>query len=57
MKLFKTSLVALALSAAASVNAESLAITNATVHTATEQGVLTNATVVVEDGKIASNHD
>lgn len=54
MKLFKTSLVALALSAAASVNAESLAITNATVHTATEQGVLTNATVVVEDGKIVA---
>ncbi len=55
MKLFKSSLIALALSCATSiVNAESLAITNATVHTVTEQGVLTNATVIIEDGKITA---
>jgi imidazolonepropionase-like amidohydrolase len=35
-----------------SAYAESLAITNATVHTVTEQGVLNNATVVIENGKI-----
>jgi len=52
IKLFKASLVALALSAVSNVNAESLAITNATVHTVTEQGVLTNATVVIDNGKI-----
>ncbi|NQZ87052.1 MAG: amidohydrolase family protein [Colwellia sp.] len=52
IKLFKASLVALALATVCSVNAESLAITNATIHTVTEQGVLTNATVVIDDGKI-----
>jgi imidazolonepropionase-like amidohydrolase len=52
IKLFKASLVALALATVCSANAESLAITNATIHTVTEQGVLTNATVVIEDGKI-----
>jgi imidazolonepropionase-like amidohydrolase len=52
IKLFKASLVALALSAVSNVYAESLAITNATVHTVTEQGVLTNATVVIDNGKI-----
>ncbi|MBA6381288.1 MULTISPECIES: amidohydrolase family protein [unclassified Colwellia] len=52
MKLFKASLVALALAAISHANAESLAITNATIHTVTEQGVLTNATVVIDDGKI-----
>ncbi|MFB0998846.1 MAG: amidohydrolase, partial [Colwellia sp.] len=50
--LFKASLVALALASVCSVNAESLAITNATIHTVTEQGVLTNATVVIDNGKI-----
>ena len=34
--------------------AGSFAITNATVHTVTEQGVLKNATVVVENGKITA---
>lgn len=34
--------------------AESFAITNATVHTATEQGVLENAVVVVKDGIITA---
>lgn len=52
IKLFKVSLVALAMASVCSVNAESLAITNATIHTVTEQGVLTNATVVIDDGKI-----
>lgn len=51
-KLFKSSLIALALASSHSSFAESFAITNATVHTVTEQGVLNNATVVVEDGKI-----
>jgi imidazolonepropionase-like amidohydrolase len=52
IKLFKASLVALALSTICSANAESLAITNATIHTVTKQGVLTNATVVIDNGKI-----
>jgi imidazolonepropionase-like amidohydrolase len=52
IKLFKASLVALALAAISHANAESLAITNATIHTVTEQGVLKNATVVIDDGKI-----
>jgi len=52
IKLFKASLVALALSTISSVYAESLAITNATVHTVTKQGVLTNATVVIDNGII-----
>jgi len=52
IKLFKASLVALALATVCSANAESIAITNATIHTVTEKGVLTNATVVIDDGKI-----
>jgi imidazolonepropionase-like amidohydrolase len=52
IKLFKASLVALALATVCSANAESLAITNATIHTVTKQGVLTNATVVIDNGKI-----
>ncbi|WP_223271735.1 amidohydrolase family protein [Colwellia hornerae] len=54
MKLFKASLVALALATISSAHAESLAITNATIHTVTEQGVLTNATVVIDDGIITA---
>jgi imidazolonepropionase-like amidohydrolase len=54
MKLFKSSLIALALASASSVYAESIAITNATVHTVTEQGTLTNATVVMDDGVITA---
>ncbi|QOL25560.1 amidohydrolase family protein [Thalassotalea sp. LPB0316] len=55
MKLFKSSLLALAVAATSTwANAESLAITNATVHTANEQGVLTNATILVEDGVITA---
>lgn len=51
-KLFKSSLIALALASSTASVAESFAITNATVHTVTEQGVLENATVVVENGKV-----
>lgn len=51
-KLFKSSLIALALATSTASVAESFAITNATVHTVTEQGVLENATVVVENGKV-----
>ncbi|TWX45187.1 amidohydrolase family protein [Colwellia hornerae] len=54
IKLFKASLVALALATISSAHAESLAITNATIHTVTEQGVLTNATVVIDDGIITA---
>ena len=54
-KLFTSSLIALAFASITSVaNAESLAIINATVHTVTEQGVLTNATVIIDDGKITA---
>lgn len=54
MKVFKSSLVALALTAATQVYADSVAITNATIHTMTEQGTLTNATVVFDDGVITA---
>jgi imidazolonepropionase-like amidohydrolase len=55
MKIFKYSMIALSLACTATaVNAERLAITNATLHTATAQGVLKNATVVIENGKIAA---
>ena len=54
MKLFTSSLIALALAGATSVYAESIAITNATVHTVTEQGVLSNATVVIDNGVITA---
>jgi len=35
-------------------NAQTTAITNATVYTATDQGTLNNATVIIENGKIAA---
>ena len=38
------------------VNAQTIAITNATIYTVTEQGILNNATVVIEDGKIIAIH-
>ena len=53
-KLFKSSLIALALASSTASYAESIAITNATVHTVTEQGVLENATVVFENGKVTA---
>ncbi|MBB1381956.1 amidohydrolase, partial [Shewanella sp. SR41-2] len=58
MTLFKKSALALSLSVglalSCAVQAESIAIIHATVHTATEQGVLTDATVVIEDGTIVA---
>tara|TARA_R110002072_G_scaffold40738_2_gene115016 strand:- start:17255 stop:18508 length:1254 start_codon:yes stop_codon:yes gene_type:complete len=51
-KLFKSLLIALALASSTASFAESFAITNATVHTVTDQGVLENATVVIENGKV-----
>lgn len=54
LKLFKSSLIALALASSSVSFAQSIAITNATVHTVTEQGVLNNATVVIEDGKVTA---
>ena len=36
------------------VNANTLAITNATIHTVTEQGVITNGTVIIEEGIITA---
>jgi imidazolonepropionase-like amidohydrolase len=52
LKLFKSSLIALALASSSASFAESFAITHATIHTVTAQGVLEDATVVVEDGKV-----
>jgi len=54
LKLFKSSLIALALASSSASFAQSIAITNATVHTVTEQGVLNNATVIIEDGKVTA---
>ncbi|MCL1114238.1 MULTISPECIES: amidohydrolase family protein [Shewanella] len=58
MTLFNKSLLALSLSVglllSCAVKAESVAIINATVHTATEQGVLNQATVVFENGIISA---
>ncbi len=57
MKLNKLSLVALTVAACCSqANAERIAITHATVHTVTDQGTLNDATVIIEDGKIAAIH-
>lgn len=39
---------------ASQVNAESIAITNATVYTLAKQGILSQATVMVDDGKITA---
>jgi hypothetical protein len=52
MKLLKPSLIALSLLTSCSVLAEKIAITNTTIYTAGNSGVLTNASVVFEDGKI-----
>lgn len=57
MKLLKKSLIALSLVSAglsASAMAESFAITNATLHTASDKGVIENAVVVVNDGVITA---
>ena len=39
-----------------SAQAETLAITNATIYTVTDQGILNDATVVIENGKIIAIH-
>jgi imidazolonepropionase-like amidohydrolase len=59
MTLFTQSALAMSLSISLALStnvaqAESVAIINATVHTATEQGVLNNATVVIENGTITA---
>ena len=54
VKLLTMTLGMAVLSSSLSIQAQSLAITNATVYTVTEQGVLNNATVIVEDGKITA---
>ena len=53
-KIYQSSLVYLALMSPTSVFAESLAIVNATVHTVTEQGILNNATVIIDNGVITA---
>ncbi|OCQ23231.1 amidohydrolase [Pseudoalteromonas luteoviolacea] len=52
MNKFKLSMLTGALLSSSAAFAQITAITNATVHTQTNQGVLQNATVVIEDGKI-----
>ncbi|TMP30263.1 amidohydrolase [Pseudoalteromonas rubra] len=54
MKKFNVSLLTGALLASTSVFAQTTAITNATVHTMTEAGVLEGATVVIENGTITA---
>ncbi len=54
MKILKLSLVFAALATSFASLADTVAITNTTVYTGTEQGVLTGASVVIEDGKIVS---
>ncbi|KPH64288.1 amidohydrolase [Pseudoalteromonas porphyrae] len=49
---FALSLVAAGLLASTGVNAESVAIINATVHTSTEQGILQGASIIMDEGKI-----
>lgn len=54
--LLKLSAVALSLTVGA-VQAKSTAITNATVYTVASQGILTQATVIIDDGKITQVYD
>ncbi|MFY8273379.1 amidohydrolase family protein [Pseudoalteromonas sp. SSDWG2] len=54
MKLFTLTSVAAALAMSSSVAAQTMAITNATIHTATELGTLSNASVIIENGKITA---
>lgn len=51
---FSLSLVAAGLLPSGAVNAQSLAIINATIHTSTEQGVLKGASIVMDNGKITA---
>lgn len=54
MKLLKPSLIALSLVASCSAMAASVAIKNATIYTSGDKGILTDASVVFEDGKITA---
>lgn len=55
MKTFKYSVIALSLAvSSANVLAKSIAITHATLHTATSAGVIKDATLVITDGKISA---
>ncbi|AOT08107.1 amidohydrolase family protein [Pseudoalteromonas luteoviolacea] len=54
MNKFKLSILTGALLSSSAVFAQVTAITNATVHTLTKQGVLENATVLIENGKITA---
>lgn len=51
---FSLSLIAAGLLASGAVDAQSLAIINATIHTSTEQGVLKGASIVMDNGKITA---
>ncbi|WP_100913270.1 amidohydrolase family protein [Pseudoalteromonas spongiae] len=52
MKLFKQTLLAAAVLSSAGAMAQTTAIINAQIHTASEQGVIKNGSVIIEDGKI-----
>ena len=58
IKLFQKPFAALAVTTALATSfagqADTIAITNATIHTAGSAGVLNNATVVISDGKISA---
>ncbi len=54
MKMFNKTLVAMSMLTSGFAFASTTAITNATIHTANDQGVLTQATVVIENGKIVA---
>ena len=52
MKILKHSLIASAILVSTGVMAQTTAIINAQIHTATEQGVIENGSVLIENGKI-----
>ena len=52
---FSLSLVAAGLLASTTVDAQSIAIINATVHTSTEQGILQGASIIMDEGKITGH--
>jgi imidazolonepropionase-like amidohydrolase len=54
MKLFKKTLLAAAVLSSAGAMAKTTAIINAEIHTATDQGIIKNGTVLIEDGKITA---
>ncbi|MBQ4832510.1 amidohydrolase family protein [Pseudoalteromonas sp. MMG010] len=51
---FSLSLVAAGLLSSGFASAQSLAIVNATLHTSTEQGILENASIIMDNGKITA---